>query len=245
MGISQCLVGFGLGALAGALLVLVLKRRGTPCVVAAVQHERWRIARELHDTVGHRLVVISMQVRALRSDTSRPELIAQAVEDEARAAQRDIRRTIGVLRRVGSKALSASLTDLTARLPGGEVSICLDNVGNERNVRPELREAALRIVQEGVTNALKHGVGPIRVAVNFGDTLDIEVANGTAGPPPAERARGGYGLLGLRERIAAFDGALECGPVPGGGFVVRARIPTGGSGSRATRKEPTWAELEY
>jgi signal transduction histidine kinase len=246
--VGDCLIGFLVGASLGAVLVLLSRRRVAACSIAAVHRERWRIARELHDTVGHRLLVIALQVRALRLGGERVEVVASAVEEEARLAQRDIRRTIGVLRGigVGSEPLSTSITDLGARLPSGQLSVCLDNVAAERSLRPELREAALRIVQEGVTNAVKHGSGQIRVALTFGDPLAIEVTNGAVlgdAPGPVGVA-GGYGLIGLRERVATLGGAFTCGPVAGGGFVVRAQLPVDGYAYRKKWGTPVWVESE-
>jgi signal transduction histidine kinase len=99
--------------------------------------------------------------------------------------------------------------------------------GTPHHLPPGVDLTAYRVVQEALTNALKHGAGATaRVVVRYGnDALDLEIADDGRGPPPDGTQTAGHGLIGMRERVDLFGGSLETGERRGGGFVVRARIP--------------------
>ena len=230
--------------LVAALLSLAVRRRHVGRVVAAIQGERLRIARELHDIVGHRLLAITIHARHVRSRAPGRCPSADAIEELARLTQHDVRAMLGVLRcaRPGdvgpvSEPLHHSVTELAARMPVANLGVDLDNVDREHQVGPELRATVLRVVQESVTNALKHGNGPIRVGLSFGDELVITVLNGRpAGSAPVFRPPGACGLRGIGERVSAHGGTFAYGPV-GADFLVRARIPVGELDQRRHHRE--------
>ena len=209
---------------------------------AAVQEERTRIAREMHDVVAHSLSVMVVQAGAARRmvprDPAAAAVAAGEVEETGRAALRDMRRVIGVLR------TDEDDTDTETRpspalepQPGmGDVatlvSTCRDagldvRVRTEGEVRPlptGIELAAYRIIQEALTNTMKHA-GPARAEVRVAyrdDALTIVVADDGRGQG---FERDGSGLPGMRERVTVYGGELDAGPHPGGGFRVRARLP--------------------
>jgi signal transduction histidine kinase len=207
-----------------------------------IEHERLRIAREVHDVVAHSMVAINVQagVAAHLADR-RPEAAKEALRDIKRAsgdALRDLRATLGVLRDGAEAVPTAPAPDLEAvrelaeplRAAGIDVTIDLDVAGC-RGVPPPLGRAGYRIVQEALTNVLRHsGTSAVRVDVAVrGGGVDIEVLDdGPAGGAAAAAATGagsGNGLRGMRERAAAVGGSVEAGPRDEGGWRVRAQLP--------------------
>ncbi len=214
----------------------------------AVVEERLRIARELHDVVAHAISVIAVQagvgahVATLQPEEAHKALAA--VEATSRTALNELRRLLGVLREDdqggeprGSLAPVpglAGLDTLVARVGEAGLAVRLRVEGTRPEVPPGVDLSAYRIVQEALTNVLKHA-GPARaqVLVCYGDReVTVEVsddgrgaAGGTAGGTAAGRTGAGHGLVGVRERVALFGGDLEVGSRPGGGFRVSARLP--------------------
>jgi signal transduction histidine kinase len=207
----------------------------------AVADERLRLARELHDVVAHAISVIAVQsgVGAHVADTRPKEAVKAlaAIEATSRSALEELRRLLGVLRQD-----SEPQGDL-APLPGlGDLDGLLAEVGKAglavrlqvRGTRPPLPAgvdlSAYRIVQEALTNVVKHaGLARAQVVVGYRDQeVTVEVTDdgrGTMTSVSDGRAGTGHGLIGMRERVAAFGGDLEVGPRPGGGFRVAARLP--------------------
>jgi signal transduction histidine kinase len=202
---------------------------------AAVLEERTRIARELHDVVAHAISVIVLQARgarhALESDRDDARNAVDAIEHTASQALREMRRLLGLLRADDAEVALApqpSLANLDAlvthvRDAGLPVEVRFE--GTARELAPAVDLSAYRIVQEALTNALKHaGPAQARVVVRYGDdAVELEVADTGAGSVNGEG--GGHGLAGMRERVALFGGQLESGPRDDGGFAVRARLP--------------------
>jgi signal transduction histidine kinase len=201
----------------------------------AVTSERTQIARELHDVVAHSMSVMIVQAGAARTVIERDPAAAQQaisrVEETGRAGLAEMRRLIGVL-------TDAAETASTAPMPGlAELDPLLDTVraaglpvevvrtGTPRTLPAGADLAAYRLIQESLTNALKHaGPANARVAMDFAaDRLTIEVTDDGRGP--ATEPGIGHGLIGMRERVGVFGGTLTTGERPGGGFVVRAEIP--------------------
>ncbi|MFI8091047.1 sensor histidine kinase [Streptomyces sp. NPDC086080] len=202
-----------------------------------VEQERVRIARELHDVVAHTVSAMTVQAGlALDAFDTRPE-VARAAMRQVRAsgkdAVRELRATVGVLRADdGAPAAPAprldELTELVERVraTGLDVTLHVD-----AGTVPHLVElAAYRIAQEALTNVIRHArarhaaVSVGRAAGDDGDRLTVEVTDdGIADGGPGE----GFGLVGMRERAAAVGGRVEAGPVPGGGWRVRAELPAG------------------
>ncbi len=202
----------------------------------AAERERTRIARELHDVVAHHVSLIAVQAEAAGSLLpGRPDEAQRSVEvigDTARQALTELRRLLGVLRRPSERpqtAPSASLGDLGEVLDqvrGAGLAVDFEIVGTPSPLAPGVDLTAYRIVQEALTNALKYARGArTQVHVDFGEKeLRVDVVDG--GGTSLDGASGaGRGLLGMRERVAIYDGELEAGPRPEGGFAVRARLP--------------------
>ena len=209
----------------------------------AVAEERLRIARELHDVVAHSMSVIAVQsgVGALVADTQPEEArkALAAIETTSRAALDELRRLLGVLRQHGEPQGSlapvpglADLDDLLAEVAKAGLSVRLRVEGTRPQVPPGVDLSAYRIVQEALTDVVKHaGPAQAQVVVRYGDqeiTMEItDDGRGAAALAGDSRAGSGHGLIGMRERVALFDGDLEVGPRPGGGFRVAARLPYG------------------
>ncbi len=207
----------------------------------AVAEERLRIARELHDVVAHSMSVIAVQsgVGALVADTQPEEArkALAAIETTSRAALDELRRLLGVLRQHGEPQGSlapapglADLDSLLAQVVEAGLAVQLRVEGARPQVPLGVDLSAYRIVQEALTNVVKHaGPAQAQVVVHYGDQeLTIEVTDdgrGAAALADDGRAGTGHGLIGIRERVAVFGGDLEAGPRPGGGFRVAARLP--------------------
>jgi signal transduction histidine kinase len=206
----------------------------------AVAAERSRIARELHDVVAHSVSVMVVQAGAARRTlTASPGQAATAlgqVESTGRQALVELRRLLGLLRdgdRAGNDALApqpslANLESLAtaAREAGLPVEVAVE--GQPRPLPAGVDLSAYRIVQEALTNSLKHaGRARASVRVCYGrDALEIRVEDDGDG---TENGQGsGHGLIGMRERAALFGGTLETGARPGGGYRVAARLPLDG-----------------
>ncbi len=203
----------------------------------AVARERVRIARELHDVVAHSVSVMVVQAGAARSVLDRdPDASVRAlgaVEATGREALTEMRRLLGILRPDGADPDHApqpsldGLDALIARSRDAGLDVELRVEGRAGPLAPGVDLTAFRLVQEGLTNALKHGGrGRARVVLRWSaDVLEVEVANRIADGPAAHGlAGGGQGLVGMRERVALCGGELRAGPI-GRGFVVRARLP--------------------
>jgi signal transduction histidine kinase len=218
----------------------------------AVTEERLRLARELHDVVAHAISVIAVQsgVGAHVAGTQ-PQEAAKAlaaIEATSRAALTELRRLLGVLRRdsepQGDLAPVPGLADLEgllAEVAKAGLAVRLRVEGTPSPLPAGVDLSAYRIVQEALTNVVKHA-GPARaqVVVGYRDhDVTVEVTDdgrgvtaptgdggrGLTAPTGDDQARVGHGLIGMRERVAAFGGDLEAGPRPSGGFRVAARLP--------------------
>jgi signal transduction histidine kinase len=201
----------------------------------AVALERARLARELHDVVAHAVNVMVVQaggVRGmLRSEQQEERAALAAVESIGREAMAELRRMLGILRGgadgagLDPPARLAHLDRLVDQVNRTGVSVELDVTGTPRSLAPGLELCAYRVVQEALTNVVKHaGSARAQVTVGYGGRdLTLEVTDD--GPGPTNGQSGGHGLAGMRERVALYAGRLETGPRPGGGFRVQARFP--------------------
>jgi len=216
-------------------------------MLRAVEQERARIAAELHDVVSHNVSVMVVQAGAARKvlDTS-PDLARQAllaVEESGRAAMAELRHVMGLLTMTsqgGDPAATADLAPqpgldqipaLVERIRGGGVRVDLTVEGEAVPLPSGLDLAAYRVVQEALTNAVKHAVGAlIRVTLDYSpQRLKVDVVD-TGGTASASAATGnGRGLAGLRQRLAVYGGTLSAGPRLTGGYMVSAVIPLGES----------------
>ena len=202
---------------------------------AAVAEERARIARELHDVVGHSVSVMTVQAsgvrRLLRPDQEREREALLIVERTGREALAEMRRMVGVLRRpeeAPALAPQPSLEHLDrlveqAREAGLPVELRVEGKAVELPAGVDL--TAYRLVQEGLTNAIKHAhASRAEVVVDYRDGA-IEVVVSDDGKGVGNGDGGGHGLVGMRERVSVYGGELDAGPQPGGGYRLRAKLP--------------------
>ena len=202
-----------------------------------VDAERVRIARELHDVVAHSMAMINVQATAaslqLRDDPARVAAALQEIRRASKAGLRELRAILDVLRQVDGDGPEVSVPDLRAiqaladatSAAGIPTTVRADSYSVP--VPPAVALAAYRIVQESLTNVIRHaGRAPATVILRHEDgSLVVDVVN-ESGPGYAIFGDGaGAGLTGMRERAAALGGSLEAGPRPGGGFRVHAELP--------------------
>jgi signal transduction histidine kinase len=248
---------------------LAVRARRQQAVEAARRREaedRLRLARELHDVVGHSLSMISFRAGvALHVLDRRPEQARSAlaaIRAASTDALRELRATLGMLRQPGDRAGPLAPAAGLALLPalvdelgqvGRAVAVRVD--GTPADLPLDVDLAAYRIVQEALTNVARHAPGPARATVRLafppveGAALVVEVLDdggGAGATSPPRRAGGGvdppapagHGVAGMRERAEAVGGALEAGPRPGGGFQVWARLPLRPPDAAPTRQHP-------
>ncbi|GAA1823708.1 sensor histidine kinase [Actinomadura chokoriensis] len=198
--------------------------------------ERLRIARELHDVLGHNISLINVQATAalhgLRREPERAEDALTAIKQASKDTLREMRATLGVLRQVDEAAPVtpapglARLDELTSGISAAGLAIRTKIEGDPRPLPAEADLAAYRIVQEALTNVTRHSsASTATVRVGYADD-EVTVSVEDDGVPSSPGASGdGSGIRGMRDRAESLGGALEAGPGPGGGFAVRARLP--------------------
>ena len=207
----------------------------------AAAEERARIARELHDAVAHCVNVAVIHAEAAEELLDRdPERVREPlhrIQQSGREALVELRRALGALRQPDNAPTSSppGLAELPAlvepvRAAGLDVALRVD--GRQRRLSPGLDLSAYRIVQEALTNTLKHaGAAHVDVVVRYGEhALELEIADDGAAGRPRRANGGGHGLVSMRERALLFGGELDAAPRRGGGFRVRARLPFGEGG---------------
>ncbi|WP_432927540.1 sensor histidine kinase [Microbispora sp. CA-135349] len=219
-------------------------RQAEQAAERAVTEERLRIAREMHDVVSHTLSLIGVKAGvAAHVADRRPEEALEAlrvIETTSRQALTEMRHMLGVLREApgaAPDALSpapglAALPDLAERAAAAGVRVDLD-VRVTGGLPEALELAVHRIVQEAVTNVVRHAApAACRVSVHDeGGQLRIEVTDDGPGRRTLPAGAPGHGLIGMRERVRAYGGVFTAGPLPGGGFRVLARLPLKGEGT--------------
>ncbi len=201
----------------------------------AVADERARIARELHDVVGHSVSVMTVQASAVRRlldpDQEQVEQALLVVERTGREALAEMRTMVGVLRHAEEAPALAPQPSLEqverlvehTRQAGLPVELRIE--GEPVQLPAGIDLTAYRLVQEGLTNAIKHaGARKAEVLVRY-DTGHVELTVSDDGRGDGDGHGGGHGLVGMRERVSVYGGKLEAGPRPEGGFRLRARLP--------------------
>ena len=208
----------------------------------AVAEERGRIARELHDVVAHSVSVMVVQAQAgprLLDDVEQARGVFRSIEASGREALVELRRLLGILR-TGDEQLSigpqpglGSLRSLVEQVREAGLPVELRIEGEQAPLPPGIDLSAYRIVQEALTNTLKHaGRAQATIVVRYAQTaLELEISDNGTGKSAATNGSG-HGLIGMRERAALYDGALEAGSLDGGGYAVRARLPLAGGARR-------------
>jgi signal transduction histidine kinase len=243
-------VSWALGSLAAVLIVRrVVRDRDQRAELAerdrdlaaleAVVDERARIARELHDVVAHSVSVMVVQAQAgprLVDDPVQASGVFASIEATGREALVELRRLLGVLRTadeqlaIGPQPGLGSLDSLVDQMRAAGLPVVLRVEGEAKVLPPGVDLSAYRIVQEALTNALKHaGEAEAEVVVRYAaNAVELEVVdNGLGGGDGLNGA--GHGLVGMRERVALYGGVLEAGTRNGHGYAVRARLPFGGA----------------
>ena len=219
---------------------------------AEVREERVRIAREMHDVVAHALAVITVQAGVGRCLAGRRPAAAgaalESIEAISRTAQDELRVVLGLLRDTdaGTAPLAPAprlidVKDLADTVRASGVSVELRMEGTDRQLSPSLELSLYRVMQEALTNVVKHAPGA-RVAASLtvsGRKARLEVRDdggpgggaggGVGGGAPRAGPGAGHGIVGMRERTGAFGGWLVAGPVAGGGFQVTAEVPIEGA----------------
>ncbi|MCL8016218.1 histidine kinase [Streptomyces sp. AS02] len=205
--------------------------------------ERLRIARELHDVIGHNVSMINVQASAalhrLKKDPAQAEEALGAIKAGSRETLRELRATLGLLRRVDEEAPTAPapglarVDELAASAKPAGLTVRIERTGAERPLPAPVDLAAYRIVQESLTNAAKHGgAGRVAIRLHYGDeelalTVEDDGRGAAAGPAGAGD---GSGIAGMTERARTLGGELVAGARPEGGFAVRAQLPYGNTG---------------
>jgi signal transduction histidine kinase len=210
----------------------------------AVEAERLRIARELHDMVAHSIAVIAVQAgvgrRVIDTQPGEARTALANIEETSRDTAAALRRMLGMLRRTDASSGPAprdpapglgDLDGLVTRSAQAGVEVRVLRQGDQAELPPDIDLSAFRIVQEAVTNVIRHaGAGHCDVGIHRdGDTLAIEVADDGTGADGGPGTGGGNGLTGMRERVSLLGGEFAAGPRPDGGFLVSARIPLPGA----------------
>ena len=205
----------------------------------AAQAERARIARELHDVVAHAVSLMVVQVsgvrRLLDDEQQREREALLSVEQVGREALAEMRRMLGVMRSGEDSPAALApqpglqhLEQLIAQVEEAGLPVTLRVEGVRPDLSPGVDLSAYRIVQEGLTNALKHAKGAhAEVLVRYIDSsVELEISDNGPGIPNGDGK--GHGLVGMRERVALYGGTIDAGPRAGGGFILRAQLPVEG-----------------
>lgn len=204
----------------------------------AVADERTRIARDLHDVVAHQMTVMTLQAEGAKriAEGSDPRVIEalETISQAGHGALAEMRRMVGLLRSPEDESETEPLPTLakldhlveTVRATGMPVDLEVN--GKVRTLSEAKELSAYRIVQESLTNAVRHGGPKVRatVTLDYGnDQLDVQVVDDGRGASARSDGEGGHGIVGMRERIAVLGGEFAAGPNTGGGFRVHATIP--------------------
>jgi len=218
------------------------RRRVQAEVRAALEDERLRIARDLHDGIAHHVTVMTMHASATRrrlagvNEPPARDVGINAVEEAGRRALADLRSLVSAMRTPHSENAAADAgaqCDLIAvpalihAVRSTGMSVALRQNGEPVPLAQRARVTAYRVVQEGLSNCLRHaGQVPVKVVLDWSaDGLRLLVEDGGPDGPRAPGDTPGYGLVGLRERVTADGGTLSSGPTPGGGFRLQAWLP--------------------
>ena len=203
----------------------------------AVAEERLRIARELHDVIAHSMSVIAVQSavgnHVIDTQPTEARQALAAIEATSRSALTEMRRLLGVLRQEGEPRGSlapapglADLASLVGQVQDAGLRVWITVDGQRGPVPPGIDLSAYRIIQEALTNVIKHAAASsAQVTISYRpDSVTVEITDqGSSGPPG--RTGSGHGIIGMRERVAVFGGEFAAGPGPDGGFRVRACFP--------------------
>ncbi|MFE9243712.1 sensor histidine kinase [Nocardiopsis sp. NPDC006938] len=216
-----------------------LERERDTQAQTAVAEERARIAREMHDVVAHSLSVMVIQADgatyAIDDDPARAKGALETIATTGRSALAEVRGILGVLRESEEEYTPQpgirQLDQVIGQMRGAGLPVEFTAEGQQRRLSAGVELAAYRVIQEALTNTLKHagpGVSRVQVRVHYGaDALELRILDdgwGAAAPGAAGNSRG-HGLIGMRERVSVYRGSVRTGPHTGGGFEVVASLP--------------------
>jgi signal transduction histidine kinase len=215
--------------------VSVAERERELAAREAIVDERARIARELHDVIAHSVSMMVVQAgaerRTLNGEHEGTREVLGTIEQIGRSALTEMRRLVGMLRADADDPLAPQpglddLEMLVTQVREAGLPVALHVEGDRRQLPVGVELSAYRIVQEALTNAIKHaGEAHAEVRVRYGsDTLELEIVDDGTGAA-AQASGGGHGLVGMRERVALYGGRLQTGRRPDGGFTVRVLLP--------------------
>jgi signal transduction histidine kinase len=198
--------------------------------LATIQ-ERNRVARDIHDGLGHHLTVVQMQVQAARAvlttDPAKADAVLSRAQQQSTEALAEVRRSVAALRAPrATPPLAAALATLAADTSAAGVPTTVEVTGTPRGLSPDAEESLFRAAQEGLTNVRKHaGAASARLLLAYGTdgTVRLEVCDDGQGLTGG--ALGGFGLLGLRERATRLGGSVDVMSEPGSGTTVRVAVP--------------------
>ncbi|WFF03083.1 histidine kinase [Micromonospora sp. WMMD964] len=231
----------GLGALAGSMAPVLLGPAPAERIAALEAEavrlaERNRLARELHDSIGHALTVATLQAGAAREVLhTDPEFVRRAltaIEETGRTAMDELDHVLGLLRETGNGrpvvAPQRTLADLDRLVTDARAAglvVHAHRVGDAARVPPAVSREGYRIVQEGLTNAARYGDGPVALRLDLHpEALELELVNAMSRPGRTPLGHGGRGLDGMRERVLLLGGRITVGP-DGDRWLIRARLP--------------------
>ncbi|MGC4749054.1 histidine kinase [Micromonospora sp. DT201] len=231
----------GLGALATSMAPVLLGPAQAERIAALEAQatqlaERNRLARELHDSVGHALTVATLQAGAARevldTDLEFVRRALTAIEETGRTAMDELDHVLGLLRETssGPRAVApqrtlADLDRLVTDARAAGLAVHAQRAGDPARVPAAVSREGYRIVQEGLTNAARYGHGPVTLRLELhSDAMELELVNAVGRPDRAPPGRGGRGLDGMRERVLLLGGRLTVGP-DGDRWLIRARLP--------------------
>jgi signal transduction histidine kinase len=224
--------GFVPGAILTVAFAYVLRRERTAqraLAELAATRERNRIARDIHDSVGHYLTVVHVQLEAARAIVASDPAAADECLTRAQTLARDglgeLRRSVSMLRAPSERPFGASLAQLVGELRQAGLDASLAIEGAPRALGPAVEYALYRAVQEGLTNVAKHARAKnARCTLRYVESeVRLRVEDDGVG---AVSSGGGFGLSGMRERLAAVGGSVEVRTAPGKGFTLDVRVPT-------------------
>jgi signal transduction histidine kinase len=233
----------GLGTLAAAVFAAVLttllvreqqaraqlQKYAAQAERLAATQERNRVARDIHDGLGHALTVVQMQVKAARAvlevDAARADAVLAKAQAQAEEALAEVRRSVSALREPRVVPLPDALRGLVDEMSAAGVPTRLEVSGSPRRLPAETEETLYRAAQEGLTNVRKHALATkAELSLEYTEKVRLEIRDDGTGIDPNDNT-GGYGLLGVRERAANVGGLMSVESAPGQGATLRVEVP--------------------
>jgi signal transduction histidine kinase len=208
-----------------------LRRYASDVAELATTRERNRVARDIHDGLGHHLTVVQMQLQAARAvldtDPARAEALLEKAQQQSSEALADVRRSVAALREPRSVApLPDALRRLADESSEAGLPTAVEVLGSRRDLQPELEESLFRVAQEGLTNVRKHAAASnARLLLDYGRAGSVRLEVRDDGRGEGSGGGTGFGLIGLRERVSSLGGSLTVDSAAGAGLTLRVELP--------------------